>query len=496
MRDLLPPLRTFLAAHGLLRPDALLLVAVSGGPDSLSLLHLLHRLRADGGPQLHVAHLDHGLRPEAAAEAEGVRTTAEAWGIPATVERREVAPHAHGAGPMDAARRVRYAFLAETARATDAAAVAVAHHADDQAETVLMHLLRGAGPAGLRGMRPVVPWGEWRRGDEETRRQGDKETASDVSAPSGVSQSPGLPVSLSPCLIRPLLSARRLELEAYCHAHGLAPADDPSNRSPRYARTAVRRLLGSLTAEHPHVVEALGRTAQISADDYAFIQAQLDSAWPTLAVEQPGSVQLQRGAWEALHPALQRYALRRAVTVLGAPELSLPLVEAARALAAQPGRHMRLGPQLQLAVEQAGLRIARIDAPAHADAPQLPLAELPLAVPGLTPLGAGWACVVSDAPPAAPSPWWVALSAAALDGPLSLRRRRPGDRFRPAGGRGSRSLQDFLVDRKLPQRLRAAWPILATPAAVVWVAGLRADARFIAAPQSQGTIWVGLVQVS
>ncbi len=486
MRDLLPPLRTFLAANGLLRPDARLLVAVSGGPDSLCLLHLLHRLRAADGPQLHVAHLDHGLRPEAAAEAEAMRATAEAWDIPATVERREVI--AHGAGPMDAARRVRYAFLAETARATGATAVAVAHHADDQAETVLMHLLRGAGPAGLRGMRPVVPWGEWRQGDEETRRQGDKESASDVSAPSGV--------SLSPCLIRPLLSARRLALEAYCYTHGLAPADDPSNRSPRYARTAVRSLLGSLAAEYPHLVEALGRTAQISADDYAFIQAQLASAWPALAVEQPGSVQLRRGAWEALHPALQRYALRRTATLLGAPELSLPLVEAARTLAAQPGRHMRLGPQLQLAVEQAGLHIARTDAPAHADAPQLPLAELPLAVPGLTPLGAGWACVVSNAPPATPSLWWVALSVAALDGPLSLRRRLPGDRFRPAGGRGSRSLQDFLVDRKLPQRLRAAWPILATPAAVVWVAGLRADARFIAAPQSQGTIWVGLVQVS
>ncbi len=494
MRDLLPPLRTFLAANGLLRPDARLLVAVSGGPDSLCLLHLLHRLRADGGPQLHVAHLDHGLRPEAAAEAEAVRATAEAWDIPATVERREVI--ARGAGPMDAARRVRYAFLAETARATGATAVAVAHHADDQAETVLMHLLRGAGPAGLRGMRPVVPWGEW-AGQMQNAKDPMQNGPANAHADTDVPLPPfAFCILHFAFLLRPLLSTRRLALEAYCHTHGLAPADDPSNRSPRYARTAVRSLLGSLAAEYPYLVEALGRTAQISADDYAFIQAQLASAWPALAVEHPGSVQLRRGAWEALHPALQRYALRRAATLLGAPELSLPLVEAARTLAAQPGRHMRLGPQLQLAVEQAGLHIARTDAPAHADAPQLPLAELPLAVPGLTPLGAGWACVVSNAPPATPSPWWVALSVAALDGPLSLRRRLPGDRFRPAGGRGSRSLQDFLVDRKLPQRLRAAWPILATPAAVVWVAGLRADARFIAAPQSQGTIWVGLVQVS
>jgi tRNA(Ile)-lysidine synthase len=95
--------------------------------------------------------------------------------------------------------------------------------------------------------------------------------------------------------------------------------------------------------------------------------------------------------------------------------------------------------------------------------------------------------------PAEPDPWWVALDAAALDGPLVLRRRRAGDRFRPAGGRGGRKLQDFFVDARVPRGLRDAWPLLATPAALVWVAGLRADARFVAGAATHSTIWVGLV---
>jgi tRNA(Ile)-lysidine synthetase-like protein len=256
----------------------------------------------------------------------------------------------------------------------------------------------------------------------------------------------------------------------------------------------VRRLLAALVAEQPRAVEALGRAAQLCADDHAFIQAQLDAAWPALADERPDSVQLRRAPWEALHVALQRYALRRAAALLGAPELSLPQVEAARALAARPGRQMRLGPALRLHVEQAGLTLARPGAAARPDGPQLAVAELALPLPGGVALGAGWRCVAGAEPPDAPAPWRVALDPAALDGPLALRRRRPGDRIWPAGGRGGRKLQDFFVDQRLPRPLRDAWPILATPAAVVWVPGLRADQRFLATEQSQGTIWVAVVR--
>ncbi len=460
----------FLAAEGLLQPTTLLLVAVSGGPDSLCLLHVLNRLREAGGPQLHVAHLDHGTRgDQSAAEAAVVAAWAAAWGLPITLERRDVPAlaQAEGDGLLAAARRARYAFLAATALQSGSNAVVVAHQADDQAETVLLHVLRGSGLAGLRGMRPLVAWAEW------------------ANRP--------LPTSHAPPLIRPLLTTSRAEISAYCCAHGLAPLEDPSNRSPRFARARIRALLPTLAAENPRLNAALARTAHLCADDYDFIQQQLAAIWPALARTHPGIVILQRSLWAGLHPAMQRYALRRAAASLGTTELSLAQVEAARAAAAQTGRRLRLSRNLHVEVEAERLVLARPEATMPSVGPQLAQNELALAVPGETPLGAGWLCRVQFRPAVAAEPWAVGLAAEALAGPLHLRRRRPGDRFRPLGSPGSRTLQNFMVDRKLPRSLRAAWPILATPEAIVWVAGLAADARFVASSQSQSTIWVVLL---
>lgn len=477
---LLNRVRTFLAAQALLRSNALLLVAVSGGPDSLGLLHLLWRLQAGGGPQLHVAHLDHGTRgAQGAAEAAAVAATATAWGLPVTVGRRPVPALARrrGAGLMAAAREARYEFLAATALATDADALVVAHQADDQAETVLLHALRGAGPAGLRGMRSAVAWQEWAAQRAE-----------------GGSQEAGLS-PLAPPLIRPLLATSRAEIVDYCAAQALVATDDPTNRAMQYTRSRVRSLLPSLAAENPRLVAALGRTAQICADDYDFMQQQLAAEWPALASEQPGAVALRREHWAGLHPALQRYALRRAAAQLGASELSLAQIEAARTTsAAGSGRRLPLGSALCLEISQTALTIIRLADPPRAQVPQLHVDELFLAATGRWTLDEGWVCLVQASPPVSPTEWWTALDADTLDGPLVLRRRRPGDRFRPLGGPGSRRLQDFFVDRKVSQALRKAWPILATPAAVVWVAGLRADERFVAGAQTQHILWVGLMQ--
>ena len=149
----------------MIAPGAPVVVAVSGGPDSLCLLHALTQLRDDLGVTLHVAHLDHMIRgAESADEAVFVADLAREWGLPSTVEATDVPAlaRAQRANLHAAARAARYSFLARVARATGAQAVAVAHHAGDQAETVLLHLLRGAGPEGLSGMRPVTPLGSGR----------------------------------------------------------------------------------------------------------------------------------------------------------------------------------------------------------------------------------------------------------------------------------------------------------------------------------------------
>jgi tRNA(Ile)-lysidine synthetase-like protein len=479
---LLDSVRSVLARHRLLQPGDLVVAAVSGGPDSLCLLHLLASLREAGGPLVHVAHLDHGFRgAQSADEAQFVANTARAWEVPATVEYADVPARAAetGANRQAAARAARYAFLGRVARQKGAAAVLVAHHADDQAETVLLHLLHGAGPAGLRGMREALPWPEW---------------CPSADAP---------PAASGPLLLRPLLDASRAEIEAYCAAHGLEPRRDPSNDALAYTRNRVRAdLLPALAAYNSHIAAALGRTARICAEDYDYMQRELDAAWPALADERRGALLLRAAPWAALHPALQRYALRRAASLLGGGDLSYEQVEAAREAAAQGvGRQHTLAHGISLRVEHHGLLLRAADAPpetAAGDAlPQLQAEEVPLAVPGAVPLSAAWCAEAGEgAPPPLPDDppwrWWVLLAAERLDGPLCLRRRRPGDRFRPAGGRGSRRLQDFFVDSKLPREFRAAWPILATPTSIVWVAGLRADARFQAAGPPHPTVWVAL----
>ena len=197
MTALITQVRALVAAQQMIAPGPPIVVAVSGGPDSLCLLHVLAALREDLGVTLHVAHLDHMIRgAESAAEAEFVADLARRWGLPATIASADVPGLARAAGANlhAAARDARYRFLARVAHACGAQAVAVAHHADDQAETVLMHLLRGAGPEGLRGMRPVVPYDEW-TADLETSRQADKESAARSLSPC---------LLVSPALIRPL----------------------------------------------------------------------------------------------------------------------------------------------------------------------------------------------------------------------------------------------------------------------------------------------------
>jgi tRNA(Ile)-lysidine synthase len=335
---------------------------------------------------------------------------------------------------------------------------------------VLLHLLRGAGPAGLRGMRPLVPWPEWAEAEAAA------------------------PPDPAPVLIRPLLDVPRAALNAYCAAAGLTPRDDPSNQSAQYTRSRVRRtLLPAFQALNPAAVAALGRTAAICADDYAYIQGQLDAVWPTLTHSDAHRISFAGAAWSGLHAALQRYALRRAAAILGRAEVSLAQIEAARACTtAGVGKRSDIGPDLRLETTYDGFTLQLRQPPPEMSAPQLEPEHLPLAN-GTTALGNGWLCVVQHEPPAQPSPWWIGLDVAGAVAQLSLRRRKPGDRIRPAGGRGSRKLQDLFVDRKIPRAQRDAWPILLVGDQIAWVAGLRADAAF-AVPPEQATMWVGIIR--
>ncbi len=303
-KGLIDHIAAFVAEHALWQPGARLLVAVSGGPDSLCLLHLLRRLAAPHELVLHVAHLDHGLRTGSAEDARFVAEIAADWGIPCTVATRDVRPLAAAYGGLEAAARaVRYAFLRETALAIDAAVVATGHNADDQAETVILRLLRGAGPGGLAGMRPRLDFDDWR----------------DIGSPP-VDKPRG---PAGPALVRPLLATPRDAIDAYCAQHNLVPRHDETNQSPEYLRNRVRGyIIPQLKAYNSNIVSVLGRTARVCADEDACLAELLDRQWPSLVRQGEGQIRMDQEEFRKLHRALRRRALRRAVALL-APRIEL-----------------------------------------------------------------------------------------------------------------------------------------------------------------------------
>lgn len=437
-----------------LDPKRLIVAGVSGGPDSLCLLEILRQ----AGYPLLAAHFNHRLRPESDAEAAAVEQTAARLNIRCVVGSEDVRAQAEkdGLSIEEAARHLRYRFLFEQARRHAAQAVAVGHTADDQVETVLMHFLRGAGLAGLKGMlhRTVLP-------------------AFDPSIP----------------IVRPLLDVWRAETVAFCAAHGLQPHYDPSNESLDYFRNRLRNaLIPELESYNPKFRQAAWRTAQTLRDDHQLLQEILDESWRACVVRHdPQSIIFDASRLETYPLARRRYLVRRAVeTLRPGLESSYSTLERAAAFVDDPARPKqtdlvgglrlwREGDRIYVSVSESGL---------PSDAwPQLPEAEseVKLPVPGEVKLSDGWRVAAEILPVSAPvrekardngDRFRVWLDAEKLPGPLELRARRPGDRFEPLGMSGhSQKVSDLFVNEKLPERARARWPLLYAGEQLIWVPG-------------------------
>ncbi len=473
----------FIESRELLGRDDRLVVAVSGGPDSLCLLHVLHRLAAQAfGLRLWVAHLDHGLRPEAAADGAFVRQQAEALGLPCQVGHADTRAHAatHHQSIEEAARVVRYAFLAEAARAAGARHVAVAHTADDQAETVLMHFLRGSGLAGLRGMLPKTEAGSW-MSEVGSQRSEVGDAVSDIRPPTS-----------DLYLIRPLLTTTRAEVEAYCHAHGLEPRQDTTNQDTAFLRNRLRHaVLPLLEQVNPNLRAVLARTAEVLAGEHDVVQARLEAVWDEVAppgLQSEGRVAFERSRWLALSVPEQRGLLRAAVVRLRRHLRDVDFTPLAAAVqfsrAAAPGRSCDVLAGLKLSV---GGETVTLHAWGTAAEPSRQHGGPLLAADGH--LAAGWRFAVDplgpeewspgQPPPMPHSAWSTYVDAGRLTESPCLRARLPGDRFRPLGLAGhSAKLADFMVNQKIPATLRGQWPVVVCGEQIVWVAGLRLDERY------------------
>ena len=336
---------TYIREHAIIAPAEHVLVAVSGGPDSLALLSVLRELQPTFSLRLAVAHFDHGWRAESSDEARAVAALADRWGYPrimgqagANLEHTE-----------NAARTARYAFLRTAARETNSQVIATGHTQDDQVETLLLHLLRGAGSRGLSAMRP---------------RTGD--------------------------LARPLLATTRQEIDGYLAAHHLEPHRDPTNDDPRFARNRVRQvILPALAAYHPQARRLLARAADIlSEEDHL-----LDTLTERAHASTPDPLHDPQG-FGALPVAIQRRLLHRLL-----PELDFEHIEQMRQqlrgghpAAVDPG-HPVAGPTQTLAVHPCDCDPATFharDAIGHVDAARIvPPLRVTHRVPGdrVQPLG-------------------------------------------------------------------------------------------------------------
>jgi tRNA(Ile)-lysidine synthetase-like protein len=285
----------------------------------------------------------------------------------------------------------------------------------------------------------------------------------------------------------------------YCMSHGLDPRRDASNHDLSATRNSIRHeLLPRLIEYNPHIIAALGRTAAICAAEHDLIDQLLAAAWPTLARERPCAVDFDGAAWRALHPALQRVALREGHARLAGDEmLRMEHVEAARAaIDSGVGGHAELPGGVALTVSYSGFTLG---VPPQPIGPQLVGDSIELALPGRAELADGWAIEASEEVNAPHSDrarvaWQVELDADLLAGPLIVRRRRPGDRFRPDGGPGRRRLQDMCVDAKVPRALRDAWPLVAMADTIVWVPGLRPPADFAASATARRVLRLYIVE--
>lgn len=407
-----------------------IVLAISGGGDSVAMAAILCEILPEHRSGCVVAHFDHGLRGERAALMDGAAVAALCKRYGLALRTKTWSNPRPGEA---AARTARYAFLAEVARAENADAVVTGHTADDQVETIVMHVMRGSGLHGLTGMAPqsILP----------------------VHADAAVAR---------PALIRPLLVVSRAETHAYCRARRLTYADDVTNRDPRFLRTRVRHeLLPALEGSAPGVRARVLNAANAARDSIRRLDVV---ASPAISSRAPaGAVALSRGALRELGPDAGAHAIRLGVSRLLGDAREFDSRHYALLAAAATARtgstfHMPRGVVATVDPDVVVFSAGR-PRPASID----PSFEVALPFDGAC---GEWHLHVSPASERRDGA--TGEQVVLLPPGCVVRGRRPGDRIRPRGLQGSKKLQDYYTDRKVPRRMRDGAPIIARDRDVWW----------------------------
>jgi len=445
VNETIKKVKGIISKYNMIRPGDRVVVAVSGGPDSVCLLDILHELKDDLRIKLFVAHFDHGLRPgEDDAETRFVGSLAASLSLPA--ETKKAPPGiGSGEGPLEEkARHARYRFFEEVKEKFSAQKIAVGHSLNDQAETVLMRLLRGSGLSGLAGIPPCR--------DNK--------------------------------VIRPLIEMTREEIMAYVKKKNLNYVTDPSNSETRFLRNKIRlEFLPRFKEIQPRIIERLGQTAEIMRRDDEWMEAETEN-WVkrTAEIGADNKVIFPLSLFIPLPEALKyrviRYALRETGGTLR--RISLRHIEAINSVANGDK------PQTRINLPN-GLIIKRIyDVLLFKRGEERPFKAFSYTLdgPGTFRLEALESTIsleetgkvkLSDM---RASPWTAFLNPDHITYPLIIRSFRSGDRFIPFGMSGHKKLKDFFMDLKIPAKERARIPILTQNDIPVWICGFRIDDRF------------------
>ncbi len=481
---------TYIDKHQLLPPSGEVIVAVSGGADSLCLLHLLNCLCGPGKRypevRLQAAHLNHKLRGEASdRDATAVASIVKSLGLPCTlgiVDVPELA-RAEQRSLEEAARSARYRFLREVAQGK---LIAVAHHADDQVETLLLHFLRGSGLSGMVGMLP---------------RQQD--------------------------IIRPLLEVRHAQTVAYCQEHGIEPLEDLSNTDPRFLRNRIRHeLVPFLQSLNQGFDSTLLRNAGVIAVDVEWLEAQIDACWPDVVIsEQDNVITLGRDALSSLPLSLQRHLLRRVTAHLcdGQSPLEIRhfiLIEQLLGYRDRRERELDLPHELRMIYSFDEIKFEHLHA--HTATRDIITWEqqreeaVLLPIPGrIRVTGTPWTARAEPVPDGLMTEvrdalrqedWtevWrllpathqvVYVDADVTGSSLEVRTRKPGDRMRPLGMQHEKKMQDIFVDQHIARSDRGSIPIFFSAAHCIWLAGVCLDDRARLTCKTQQVVRLAIIK--
>jgi tRNA(Ile)-lysidine synthase len=478
---LLSRVRQFVSEHALIRAETRVVVALSGGSDSVALALILRELDAVGELRLvGAAHFNHQLRDDARRDEQFSASVARSLDVPFVAAAEDVRARARGERRSieDAAREARYEFFERARRQFDADVVALGHTRDDQAETFLLRLLRGAGPRGLAAMYP---------------RHG--------------------------TIVRPLLDCRRMELRRYLDERDMAYVDDETNRDVAIPRNRIRSELMPLLEGrfNPAIVDVLANEAELARETWAWLESAAEDfeklekgVRPLFRTEKgpyPFFCELDVARLKGAPRPLRRLVLWRTMNKVARDrsvsfehvEAALQLLEADHGAVDAPGhRVQRIGSRLVLT----GRRHPESREELANAARSVNLFQYPLSIPGEVRLAEA-GCIVAaelgagsdDAKaPARSGKGPLALVRRDLfHGPLAVRNRRPGDKFRPIGVGGRKKLQDYFVDRKVALGSRDHVPLVVDGAdRIVWVAGYGIDEAFRVTDPSQSVLLLRL----